>query len=106
MNNTVAFRPNKLRYLVLPDEVKGHETKIEGSEYTIEAAKDIHAKPSEGTVVAKGKECTEYDLGAKVLYGKFSGYDQAFDGTDYLILAETEILGELVVITPFEDVPY
>ena len=94
---TVNFRPNKSRYLVLPDPVEGEQTKIEGSEYVIEGQKDIHAKPSEGTVVAKGKECTEYEVGAKVLYGKFSGYEQLFDGTNYLILAETEILGERVV---------
>src|ERR1700728_4829130 len=102
MKNMTAFRPNKSRYLVLPDPITAQETKIEGSEYTIEAAKDIHAKPSEGTVIAKGKECTEYEPGAKVLYGKFSGYEQLFDGVNYLILAETEILGERLV-TPFDE---
>ena len=99
--NTPAFRPNKGRYLILPEPVTGQETKIEGSEYTIDVAKDIHEKPSEGTVVAKGKDCTEYELQAKVLYGKYSGYEQLFDGTQYLILAETEILGERLV-TPFD----
>lgn len=102
MKNTTAFRPNKGRYLVLPNPVESQTTKIEGSEYTIESQKDIHAKPSEGTVVAKGKDCTEYEPGAKVLYGKFSGYEQLFDGANYLILAETEILGERLV-TPFDD---
>ena len=97
-----AFRPNKLRYLVLPDPVKSQETKIEGSEYTIDLAKDPHAKPSEGTIIAVGKDCTEYTPGAKVLYGKFSGYEQLFDGVNYLILAETEILGERLV-TPFDN---
>lgn len=102
MKNTTAFRPNKGRYLVLPNPVESLTTKIEGSEYTIESQKDIHAKPSEGTVVAKGKECTEYEPGAIVLYGKFSGYEQLFDGTNYLILAETEILGKRLV-TPFDE---
>ena len=101
MKNTTAFRPNKGRYLVLPNPVESQTTKIEGSQYTIESQKDIHAKPSEGTVVAKGKDCTEYEPGARVLYGKFSGYEQLFDGTNYLILAETEILGERLV-TPFD----
>lgn len=100
--NKTAFRPNKGRYLVLPDPVVGQETKIEGSEYTIEAARDIHEKPAEGTVIAKGKKCTEYEPGAKVLFGKYSGYEQLFDGTNYLILAETEILGERLV-TPFDE---
>lgn len=102
MKNTTAFRPNKGRYLILPNLVESLTTKIEGSEYTIESQKDIHAKPSEGTVIAKGKDCTEYEPGAKVLYGKFSGYEQLFDGTNYLILAETEILGERLV-TPFDE---
>ena len=102
--NTTAFRPNKGRYLVLPDPVKSQETKIEGSEYTIESSKDPHAKPSEGTVIAIGKECTEYTPGARVLYGRFSGYEQLFDGVNYLILAETEILGERLV-TPFDYEP-
>ena len=100
--NTTAFRPNKGRYMILPDPVEGVETKIEGSEYTVTKQKDIHAKPSEGTVIAKGKDCTEYEPGAKVLYGKYSGYEQVFDGVNYLILAETEILGERLV-TPFDD---
>ena len=55
-----------------------------------------------GTVIAKGKDCEEYQPGAKVLYGKFSGYEQLFDGQNYLILAETEILGERLV-TPFDE---
>ena len=100
--NTTAFRPNRGRYLVFPDPVKSQETKIEGSEFTIESEKDIHAKPNEGTVVAKGKDCQEYEPGARVLYGKFSGYEQLFDGQNYLILAETEILGERLV-TPFDE---
>jgi co-chaperonin GroES (HSP10) len=100
MNNP-GFRPNKGRYLVLPDAVTAQETKIEGSEYTIDVAKDIHEKPSEGTVVARGNECTEFVVGDKVLYGRFSGYEQLFDGKTYLILAETEILGERLV-TPFD----
>ena len=100
MNNP-GFRPNKGRYLILPAEVKGQETKIEGSEYTVTAARDIHEKPSEGTVVARGNECTEFAVGDRVLYGKYSGYEQLFDGKNYLILAETEILGERL-ITPFD----
>ena len=104
MKNTTAFRPNKGRYLVLPSPVEAQTTKIEGSEYEIESQKNIHEKPAEGTVVAKGKDCTEYEPGAVVLFGKFSGYEQTFDGQNYLILAETEILGERLV-TPFDDEP-
>lgn len=102
MKNTTAFRPNKGRYLVLPTALEALTTKIEGSEYTIESQKSIHEKPAEGTVVAKGKECMEYENGAVVLFGKYSGYEQVFDGVNYLILADTEILGERLV-TPFDE---
>jgi chaperonin GroES len=104
MNNP-GFRPNRQRYLVLPTEIKGQETKIEGSEYTIESAKDPHEKPAEGTVVAVGKDCTEFKPGDTVVYGKYSGYEQHLDGVNYLILAESEILGERLV-TPFDDEKY
>jgi co-chaperonin GroES (HSP10) len=97
-----GFRPNKLRYLVLPTAITAQETKVEGSQYSIETAKDPHEKPSQGTVVALGKDCSEFQLGAIVLYGRYSGYEQHFDGNDYLILAETELLGEMLV-TPFDD---
>jgi co-chaperonin GroES (HSP10) len=104
MKNTTAFRPNKGRYLILPTAVEAQTTKIEGGDYTIENQKNIHEKPAEGRVVAKGKDCTEYEPGAIVLFGKYSGYEQLFDGTQYLILAETEILGERLA-TPFDDEP-
>jgi len=97
-----GFRPHSTRYLILPDEIKGQETKVEGSEYTIDTAKDPHEKPSEGTVVARGSDCHEFDLGDKVLYGKYSGYEQHFEGVDYYILSESEVLGARIV-TPFDE---
>lgn len=97
--NSVAFRPFGARYLVLPDEIKGEETQV--GEYTVSAEKDIHAKPSEGTVVARGRACFEAEIGCKVLYGKFSGYEQTFDGIKYVVLQESELLGEHLV-TPFD----
>ena len=61
-------------------------------------------KPQQGTVVAAGPgkvsdagsliEMTVME-GDKVLYGKYSGSEVAFDGTDYVIMRESDILAVL-----------
>jgi len=61
-------------------------------------------KPQQGTVVAAGPgkvseagsliEMTVKN-GDKVLYGKYSGSEVAFDGTDYIIMRESDILAVL-----------
>ena len=61
-------------------------------------------KPQQGTVVAAGpgKVSDSGSLiemtvkkGDKVLYGKYSGSEVAFDGTDYVIMRESDILAVL-----------
>ena len=61
-------------------------------------------KPQQGTVVAAGpgKVSDSGSLiemtvkkGDKVLYGKYSGSEVAFDGTDYVIMRESYILAVL-----------
>ena len=61
-------------------------------------------KPQQGTVVAAGPgkvsdagsliEMT-VKKGDKVLYGKYSGSEVAFDGTEYVIMRESDILAVL-----------
>ena len=61
-------------------------------------------KPQQGTVVAAGPgklsdtgsliEMTVKE-GDKVLYGKYSGSEVAFDGTEYVIMRESDILAVL-----------
>ena len=61
-------------------------------------------KPQQGTVVAAGPgkvsdagsliEMTVKE-GDKVLYGKYSGSVVAFDGTEYVIMRESDILAVL-----------
>jgi len=61
-------------------------------------------KPQQGTVVAAGPgkvseagsliEMTVKN-GDKVLYGKYSGSEVTFDGTDYIIMRESDILAVL-----------
>ena len=61
-------------------------------------------KPQQGTVVAAGpgKDSDAGSLiemtvkeGDKVLYGKYSGSEVAFDGTEYVIMRESDILAVL-----------
>ena len=61
-------------------------------------------KPQQGTVVAvgpgkvseSGKEVAmSVKKGDKILYGKYSGTEFAFEGTEYLIMRESDILAVL-----------
>lgn len=53
-------------------------------------------KPQRGKVVAVGTgtsdEKMEVKKGDSVLYGKFSGTEVSIDGTDYLIMRQSDIL--------------
>ncbi len=61
-------------------------------------------KPQQGTVVSAGPGkvsdagttvAMEVKKGDKVLYGKYSGTEFSFEGTDYLIMRESDILAVL-----------
>ena len=74
------------------------ETKTASGIYIPETAQE---KPQHGTIVATGPgkyaEQTgnliplSVKEGDKVLYGKFAGQEITIDGTDYLIMRETDI---------------
>ena len=53
-------------------------------------------KPQQGKVVAVGKGKKDHDMTVKVgdivLYGKYSGSELKFEGKDYLIMKEDDIL--------------
>jgi len=53
-------------------------------------------KPQKGTVVAVGSgkvdEPLTVKVGDTVLYGKYGGTDLKLDGTDYLMMRESDIL--------------
>ncbi|MBA5629135.1 co-chaperone GroES [Moheibacter lacus] len=53
-------------------------------------------KPQQGTVVAAGAgkkdEPLTVKVGDKVLYGKYSGTELKWEGKDYLIMKESDIL--------------
>ena len=61
-------------------------------------------KPQQGTIVAAGPGkvsdsgktvAMEVKKGDRVLYGKYSGTEFAFEGTEYLIMRESDILAIL-----------
>ena len=61
-------------------------------------------KPQQGTIVATGPGkvsdsgtlvTMELKKGDKILYGKYSGTEFSFEGTDYLIMRESDILAIL-----------
>ena len=53
-------------------------------------------KPQKGKIVAVGKGTKEQPISVKVgdnvLYGKYSGTDLKYEGKDYLIMKESDIL--------------
>lgn len=86
----VNIKPLADRVLVEPAAA---EQKTAGGIIIPDTAKE---KPQKGTVVAVGSgkkdEPMTVKVGDKVLYGKYSGSEIAVDGTDYLIMRESDIL--------------
>lgn len=69
------------------------ETKTKSGIIIPDSAKE---KPQKGEVVAVGPgkvdEPTTVKVGDTVLYGKYSGTEISIDGSDYLIMRESDIL--------------
>ncbi len=89
----VNFIPNEDRILV---EAAAAEEKTASGIIIPDTAKE---KPQEGIVVAVGAGTGEkpvtVKVGDKVLYGKYSGTEIAFGGTDYLIMRNSDVFGTL-----------
>ena len=86
----LKIQPLADRVLVEPHEA---ETKTASGIIIPDSAKE---KPQQGKVVAVGKGKKDHDMTVKVgdlvLYGKYSGSELKFDGKDYLIMREDDIL--------------
>jgi len=84
------IKPLADRVLVEPSKA---ETKTASGIIIPDNAKE---KPQKGTVVAVGKgtkdEPTTVKVGDSVLYGKYAGTELKLEGTDYLIMRESDIL--------------
>ena len=86
----LTVKPLADRVLVKPMEA---EVKTASGIFIPDTAKE---KPQRGNVVAVGpgtKDITmEVKTGDVVLYGKYSGTEINIDGTDYLIMKQSDIL--------------
>ena len=53
-------------------------------------------KPQKGTVIAVGKGTKDNSMtvkvGDKILYGKYAGTELKYNGSDYMIMKESDIL--------------
>ena len=78
------------KILVQPQEA---ETKTASGIIIPDSAKE---KPQTGKVVLVGegkkKEQMELKVGDTVFYGKYSGTNLTIDGTDYLLMSQTDVL--------------
>jgi chaperonin GroES len=86
----VKIKPLADRVLVEPQEA---EQKTASGLYIPDTAKE---KPQRGIVVAAGPgtkdDKMEVKAGDVVLYGKYAGTEISFDGKDYLIMRQSDIL--------------
>ena len=95
---SINTKPLADRVVVEPLE---ETEEMRGGLYIPDTAKE---KPQQGTVMAVGPgrrteqgELIEVELsdGDKILYGKYSGTEVTVDGTDYLIIRESDVLAVL-----------
>ncbi|MDL2239742.1 co-chaperone GroES [Bacteroidales bacterium OttesenSCG-928-K22] len=86
----LSIRPLADRVLVEP---AAPEQTTSGGIIIPDTAKE---KPHKGTVVAVGPgkkdEPMTVKVGDQVLYGKYAGTELTFDGNDYLIMKESDIV--------------
>ena len=84
------IKPLEDRVLIEPAAA---ETKTSSGIIIPDSAKE---KPQKGTVVAVGKGTKENPItvkvGDQVLYGKYAGTELQHEGSDYLIMKESDIL--------------
>ena len=88
--SNLNIKPLADRVLVEPAAA---ETKTSSGIIIPDTAKE---KPQRGTVVAVGPGTTDnpvtLKVGDTVLYGKYAGTELKFDGEDFLIMKESDIL--------------
>jgi len=87
---TVNIKPLGDRVVVEPQEA---EVKTSGGIFIPDSAQE---KPQKGKVIAVGSGTKDVEMEVKtgdiVLYGKYSGTELQFDGNDYLIMRQSDIL--------------
>ena len=85
----VSIKPLADRVLVKPMEA---ESKTASGLIIPDTAKE---KPQKGTIVAVGPGTKDEEMQVKagdvVLYGKYAGTELSVDGTDYLIMRQSDV---------------
>jgi len=56
-------------------------------------------KHNEGTVVTAGPECSLVNVGDKVIFMPFAGFEIEIAGRKYIVLPEEDVMGKLTPIT-------
>lgn len=89
----LKIKPLADRVLIKPMEA---EEKTASGIIIPDTAKE---KPQKGNIVATGPgtkdEKMEVKVGDTVLYGKYAGTELTIDGTDYLIMKQSDILASI-----------
>jgi len=89
----INFKPNEDRVLVQPAPA---EEKTSSGIIIPDTAKE---KPQKGKVIAVGDGLEDkpvtVKVGDNILYGKYSGTEITIDGTDYLIMRNSDIFGTI-----------
>jgi len=74
-------------------EAQEAETKTASGLFIPDSAKE---KPQQGVIIAVGNgkkdEPMELKVGDKVMYGKYSGSEVSFEGKDYLIMRQSDVI--------------
>ncbi len=95
---SLSFKPLGDRVVI---EAIKREEKTAGGIYLPDSAKE---KPLEGTVVAVGKGARdtqgniipmELKAGDKIIFGKWAGTEIKINGTELLIMKESDVMGVL-----------
>lgn len=86
---TVNFEPIGSLVLIRPD---APEAVSAGGVLLPDAAQE---KPSQGEVLAIGRECTKLAVGDRVVFQQYTGANVDLEGETLLAVRESEVLGRL-----------
>jgi len=80
---------------ILVEPIKAEETTKAGIHIPTQAKE----RPNEGTVITVGPGNDDFEMivkeGDKVIFGKHGGTSVTFEGKDYLVMRQTDIIGIL-----------
>jgi len=88
-----AFVPYGTRLLVKRTEVSKESA---GGIYLPNQEEEKH---NEGTVVTAGPKCKLVEVGDKVVFMPFAGFEIDIAGRKYVVLPEEDVIGKLTPIT-------